>query len=294
MKTLIINSSNVINNSFNDTYTYKFPVGSVNFKNDQVAISGISIFYSWNNITSATTGGQYNNNSFSYIWIDGSSHTITLPDGYYEITDINAYLQSQMVKNTHYLLSTSGNYIYYLELVINQTYYAVQLNCYNMPTSAQASALGYTQPSGATWSFPSTAKTPQFVISSSNNFSLVIGFSGGTYPSTPQSTTYNITSNNGVPQVTPISSVIMACTLLNNPYSIPSTLLYSFSPNVTFGSQIQISPPSPSFVDIQDGTYNDFTITFYDQNINRIQILDDNIVVLLTIKNRNEYIEKIR
>jgi hypothetical protein len=63
---------------------------------------------------------------------------------------------------------------------------------------------------------------------------------------------------------------------------------------VSFGSQIQISPPQVSFVDIQDGTYNDFTIQFYDQNLNRIQILDDNIVVLLTIKNKNEYIEKTR
>jgi hypothetical protein len=294
MKTLIINSSNVISNSYNDTYTYKFPVGSVYFKNDQVGITSISIYYSWNNITSATTGGQYNNNSFSYIWIDGTTHTITLPDGYYEVSDINAYLQSQMVVNTHYMTATNGNFIYYLELVVNQTYYAVQLNCYNVPTTAQASSLGYSLPTTATWSLPATSKTPQFVISSSNNFQTVIGFSPGTYPSTTQSTTYNITSNNGVPQVTPVSSVIIACTLLNNTYSIPSTLLYSFSPNVSFGSQIQISPPQVSFVDIQDGTYNDFTIQFYDQNLNRIQILDDNIVVLLTIKNKNEYIEKTR
>jgi hypothetical protein len=90
-----------------------------------------------------------------------------------------------------------------------------------------------------------------------------------------------------------VSSLIMTCSLLNNSYSIPSTLMYSFSPNVSYGSQIQISPPEMSFVDIQDGSYNDFQIVFFDQNLNRISIQDTNLVILLTVKNKNEYVDKI-
>lgn len=289
MKTLIINSNNVISNSYNDTYTYKFPLGSIAFKNDQVAVSQVNMYYSWPNITSGSTGGQYNNNSFGYYWIDGTLYTVTMPDGYYAITDINAYFQSVMVSNGHYLIDDLGNFIYYLELIINQTYYACQIDCFNVPTSAQATTLKYTQPSNATWDFPSSSVTPQFYVPSNNNFGLVIGFSSGIYPSTTQSTSYSITSNNGVPEVSPVSSLILECTLLNNPYSIPSTLLYSFAPNVSYGEQIQINVPTHSWVDIADGQYNEFTITFKDQNLNRIQILDSNVVILLTIKNKNEY-----
>lgn len=292
MRTLIINSNNLVSTPYNDTYQYRFPIGSVHFKNDQIAVSSISMYYSWENITSSSEGGQYNNNSFQYSWL-GTTITITLPTGYYEIDGMNAYLQSQMVANKHYLIDSNGDYVYYLEIVQNSTYYAVGFNCYAIPTSAQATTLGYTQPSSPGWSFPATATTPQFIVLSTNNFKSVVGFSAGTYPPATQSSNYSVISNNGVPQITPVSSLIMTCSLLNNSYSIPSTLMYSFSPNVSYGSQIQISPPEMSFVDIQDGSYNDFQIVFFDQNLNRISIQDTNLVILLTVKNKNEYVDKI-
>lgn len=292
MRTLIINGNNLVVNAFNDTYSYRFPVGSVTFKNDQIAVSSVSMYYSWENITSGSDGGQYNNNTFQYDFL-GTTITVTIPTGYYEISDINAYLQSQMVANKQYLVDTNGDFVYYLEIVQNSTFYAIQLNSYAVPTAATAAALGYTQPAGALWAFPAVATTPQFIILSTNNFKSVIGFSAGTYPNPTQATNYSIVSNSGVPQVTPVSSLIMTCSLLNNPYSIPSTLLYSFSPNVTYGSQIQVNPPEMSFVDIQDGAYNDFQIQFFDQNLNRVSIQDTNLVILLVVKNKNEYVDKV-
>lgn len=292
MKTLILSGKNVVSNGYNDTYKFDFPSGAVSFKNDQLALTSISMYYSWENISSSNTGGNYNNNSFSYIWL-GTTYSITIPDGNYTISQINSYLQSQMIANYHYLTDTDGNYVYYLEMISNSTYYAVQLNAYAIPTSAQASTLGYSKPSGASWSYPATATTPQFVISSSNNFKSLIGFTDGTYPSVTQSTNYSIVSNNGVPQVSPVASVVVQCNLLQNTYSIPSSLLYSFSPNVDYGEQILVTPPEMSFVDIANGSYNSLIIQFSDQNLNRVAIQDTNLVILLTIKNKNEYTEKI-
>lgn len=290
MKTLIINGENLVSGPYNDTYKYNFPIGSVEFKNDQVAVSAIYMYYSWFNITSATTGSMYNNNVFQYVWYDNagsSTYTVTLPDGYYEVSDINAYLQSQMVANGHYLLDSNGDYVYYLELVTNTTYYAVQFNSYPIPTSLPS---GYTNPASIT--FPATATTPQIIISSTNNFKDVLGFDAGTYPSPTQTTNYSKLSDY-TPQVSPVSSLILSCTLLNNRYAIPSTLLYSFSPaGVSFGSLINITPPEMSFVDIQDGSYTDFTIEFRDQSLNRIAINDTNLVIMLTIKDKYEYLEK--
>lgn len=290
MKTLIINGENLVSGPYNDTYKYNFPIGSVEFKNDQVAVSAIYMYYSWFNITSATTGSMYNNNVFQYVWYNNSgssTYTVTLPDGYYEVSDINAYLQSQMVANGHYLLDSNGDYVYYLELVTNTTYYAVQFNSYPIPTSLPS---GYTNPASIT--FPATATTPQIIISSTNNFKDVLGFDAGTYPSPTQTTNYSKLSDY-TPQVSPVSSLILSCTLLNNRYAIPSTLLYSFSPaGVSFGSLINITPPEMSFVDIQDGSYTDFTIEFRDQSLNRIAINDTNLVIMLTIKDKYEYLEK--
>lgn len=288
MKTLIINSDNAVQNSFNDTYTYTFPAGAVEFKNDQVAVSSVSIYYSWFNVNQRV----YNNNSFTYTWIDGNTYNVVFPDGgYYTIAQLNAYFQSVMVANKHYLInSTTGDFVYYLEFVENSVFYGVQFNAYVVPSVLPA---GFALPAGATWSLPIVAQTPTITILNNNRFGLLIGFSGGTYPPTsPTTTTYSITSNI-TPQLSPVSSLVLSCTLLNNRFSNPSTLLFSFAPNTTFGGLITIQPPELSFVDIQDGQYTDFTIKFTDQFLQPIDIKDNNVVIMLTIRNKYEYINQV-
>lgn len=287
MRTLILNGTNVVSNGFNDTYKYSFPTGAVNFKNDQIAVSAVNMYYSWFNITSATTSSQYGNNSFQYYWYNNAGiqgpYTITLPDGYYSVADLNAYLQSIMVSNGHYLVNSVGDYVYYLELVENATYYAVQFNSFPIPTALPA---GWTNPAAIT--FPAVATTPQLVILSTNNFGTVIGFNAGTYPTPVQATNYSKTSD-FTPVIDPASSLIMTCNLLNNRYALPSTLLYSFTPaNTAFGAIINITPPEMSFVDIQDGSYNDIIIEFRDQNLRRLRINDTQLVIMLTIRNKRE------
>lgn len=278
---IIINGSNVVQGSNNSIYRYVFPQGSVRFNKSKVAVASISLYYSWFNITSTL-----NNNSFSYVWYTNSGSTtvnITIPNGFYSITELNAYLQSQMISNGHYLVDGNGDYVYYLEFATNSTYYSIQFNSYPIPTSLPS---GYSNPASMT--FPVTATTPQIIISS-NNFTNIIGFNAGTYPDPVQSTTYSKLSD-FTPQVTPVQSVVLACSLLNNKYSNPSTILYSFSPvGTSFGSLIQTNPSQFSFVDIQDGSYNTFDITFLDQSFNFLQINDSNLVVQLLIESKKEY-----
>lgn len=283
MKTLIISSKHLVENGNNDTYKFKFP-SSVEFKNDQIALSNISVYYSWFNINSSL----YNNNSFSYKWVDGITYSVSYPDGaYYTISELQAYFYSVMYANKHYLYnSTTDDVLVYLEFVENTTFYGVSFNSYVVPTSLPS---GYTLPSGATWSLPSgSAKTPQIIISSSNNFGDLIGFSSGTYPSSVQSSNYSFVSDY-TPNISPVQSVVVQCSLINNYYSVPNNLLYSFTPNVSFGSLINISPSEYTYVDIQDGQYTEFTLSFVDQSLETISINDSNIVVLLTVRNKYEY-----
>lgn len=296
MKSLIISGNNLVaNNPYNNIFQYNFPSGAVELKDYEVAMTSLSIYYSWPNISSSSTGAQYNNNSFSYIWIDGTKITVTMPDGFYNgATDLNSYLQNVMTTNGHYLINAQNSFIYYLEIVVNVNYYAIQLNCYNVPTSAEASSLSYTQPSNATWSFPSVSTCPQFVISSTNNFGSVIGFSGGTYPSSVVTgTSYSVLSNNGVPNITPINSVVVECSLINNSFTIPNQLLYSFSPNTTYGSQVQINVPAYTYLEVVSGRYQNFNITLKDQDLNPIYLQDTNLVIMLSLRKTSETNSKI-
>jgi hypothetical protein len=285
MKTLILNASTVVENGLNDTYLYRFPAGAVEFKDDQIAVSSVSLFYSWFNIQQSV----YNNNSFSYRWIDGSVNQVMYPDGgYYTVSDLNAYFQSVMYANGHYLInSTTGKSLFFLEFVENSVYYAIQFNAYIIPTTLPS---GFALPAGASWSLPVSASSAQITIGT-NNFGTLIGFSSGTYPSSPATSTYSANSNI-TPQISPVSSLVVSCSLVNNRYSIPSTLVFSFAPNTTFGSLINVYPPEYSFVDIQDGQYTDFTIKFSDQLLRTIRINDNNIVVMLTIRNKYELTDK--
>lgn len=285
MRKLIVNGAYVSDDK--STYTYKFPLGSQPTfeKGDKVALDSLSIYYSWPSITAANA-----NNTFTYTWIDGNPYTITVPDGFYTITDLNSYLQYKLIANNHYMETSTGSYVYFFNFSSNTTKYAIQLDVSPVPTSATATTNGWTVPGTATWSLPASSTLPQLTIPASNSIKDIIGFTAGTYPptgSTSSTSVYSHTSDY-TPQVTPVSSVVVTCSLLNNPYSIPNNLLYSFAPNATYGSQINILPPTPTFVDMQGGKVAEFSLTFLDQNFKKLPIKDTNVVILLNIASANE------
>ena len=65
-------------------------------------------------------------------------------------------------------------------------------------------------------------------------------------------------------------------------------LLYSFSPQATFGDQFTIAPNQLIFINIQEGQYNKFAVEFADQNNKPVAIEDPNFVVLLIISEADE------
>lgn len=277
MRTLVINNTNVLPFD-NSRFKYRFP-STNKFEKDQIAVSNVYINFSWFNVTS-----QNNNNSFQYIWTDGSgttTHDVVLPDGAYEVSTINAYLQFVMLNNGHYLVDDNGDYIWYLEIVTNPTYYSVELKSYPLVTALPA---GWSNPASIV--FPATASTPQFVIPNTD-ITTLLGFPAGTYPSAVQATTYNILSPNS-PQIQVVQSVIILCSLLNNTLALPNTIIYSFTTGTrSFGQLISFSVPELVFTDIQDGFYDQFEIQFVDQNFKPLAIRDTNLVVQLVVRKRD-------
>jgi len=129
-----------------------------------------------------------------------------------------------------------------------------------------------------------SAQTTQLIVPDTN-FTSLIGFTNATFPAVIQTTTQSFLSTT-TPQVSPVQSLILTCNLLNNKFSIPSTILYSFAPSgVSFGNIIDSAPNEYLFVPIQDGAYTELTIEFLDQNFNKLLLNDTNLIVQLLIKN---------
>jgi hypothetical protein len=288
-RTIIINSSNIVNDTNNSNFQYNFPGGGIDLKPSQkVGLVNLSMYYSTFNITLSN-----NNNSYSYIWVNGLSYNVIMPDGFYDVDAINNFLHFTFVQNQHYLITSTGDYVYLTTWTVNASRYSAELNCFGI-SSALATANGWTKPSGSSWVIPTNFIIPQIVIPATK-FSLVVGFAVGVFPNsvisgvppaqiqTPSYPTDQQFLSSFTPQVSPLSSYILTCSLVNNNYAVPNNLLYSFPPQGTVGEQFLVSPYEYMMINCNPGTYSYFTITLVDQNFQPIAIEDPNIIIQLII-----------
>lgn len=272
---LVLNSNNAINNS---TFRYNFINGFVINDDAELCISNIQIPYSWNNISLA-----YNNNSIQITFPANAGSfftgTITFADGFYTVPNLNAYIQKYSIENGLYLINDSGQYVYYLTLYYNTTYYGVQLISQLMPTSLPS---GWTAPSN--WvGFHSVSLTPQITILN-NNFGKIIGFNSGTFPTT--NTANASILNTFTPLGSNVNSLIIRCSLVDNQCGMPTDVLDTMPVNATFGSNINYQPYSLKWVKISSGFQQFLTISFVDENLNALAAQDPNITISLLLNNK--------
>ena len=298
MKIIILNQSNLIQDGQNNKMIYKFP-NSITFKNNYIAVSSISMFYSWFNISQAL-----GNNKIYYTWVVGitpTTYTITIPDGLYEIADLNSYFQFIMTQNGTYLIDENGNNVFYFTLTSNTTRYAVQIATYLFPTSATFPST-WTLPSNFV-GFPTTEQNP--VISFPASFNTIVGFSAGFSSDANISNSYVVPPNQTLisknslgtitylstqsPEVQPNSNAIISISGIDNNLIQPSSVIYSLVPSVAFGEQISEQPPQFMWNRMIDGTYNQIRLTILGTNLQPLQIQDPNITILLAIRDSDEY-----
>ena len=286
---LVLNNTNVVGN-YNTQLQYNFISGTFHIPEDsRMCLSSLTLPYSWFNINSTL----YNNASFSYIWYYGAglskTYNVTIADGFYSLDSLQQYLELYMISQNQYFINgTTGQNLYYIYFSTNSTYYAIQLICSPIPTSVPS---GYTAPSAGfnynnstNYGFPTSTTTPQVVISSSNKFGSLIGFSAGTYPKTSDSSTVN-NLGNLTPNLTPVNSLILLCNLVRNEVSSQSNIFTSIPISDTqFGSNINYQPNFQNWVSIQSGSYSSFQISIVDQNFNYIEAKDPNMLITITME----------
>ena len=272
-QTIVLNKNNISDTTTNNTLIYKFP-NSVQFKNNSIALEAITMYYSWTNINSSPLG----NNTFSYTWKVGSTvttYTVTIPDGLYEISDLNSYLQYKFIANGHYLINSSSQNVYYAEFLVNPITYGVNIVTYAVPTLATLPS-GYTAPSGFA-GYP-TRSSYYPVITTPANFNSIVGYTAG------YTTSSGTNSSSTTPQVQPNPTLFLTCSGISNKYTNPSTVLYSITPTVGLGEIITERPNEKSYAKLIDGTYNQLTIRILGSDLNPITILDPSITIMLSIK----------
>jgi len=288
--TLVLNSSNVQNTSTNTTFKYNFIQGGFQVKDMEMCVSSITLPYSFYNVSS-----YYANRTFSLIFPTAATTTtisVTLPEGFYSVTDINSYIQQVCINYGAYLIDSTGNYVYYQQLVYNTTYYSVQLLLFSVPTTlptgysyATAGSLGSVYTTAV--KLPTTAYTPQFVLASTGSIATIIGFkTGTTYPSA-QTTTQQTLLSTLTPVGSTVNSLILQCSLIDNPVTMPSDILDSMPiKDTSFGSNITYDPSFEKYVSLSNGSFNNFTFSFRDQNLNEIYARDPNVSITLIIRKK--------
>ncbi|GMF35236.1 unnamed protein product [Phytophthora lilii] len=257
-------------------YTFSRPVDLSKF---EIGLGSISMYYSWMAITA-----ERGNNKLKIIWPTGTTtqtFTITIPDGTYEMSDLNNYLQWWSIQNNLYLTnSTTGQNYYFISVAANPSSYDIQFTM--QPYKAVS---GYTAASGAL-AFSTSGYTPQIQIidSGTNSFSSIVGLSQGTYPPAQQATLYSVLSDL-TPVIDPVSSVIVGVSNLQNPLASNNQVLHSFtSAGVGFGGLITTSQGQGISYCPMQGTTNELLVSFYDDKMLPLKIIDANLCIRLLIR----------
>lgn len=296
MRTLIINSTNLIPDGQNNKLVYRFP-NSVQFKDSYISLSQAQLYYSWFNISS-----DYTNNIIQYIWINNlgvqTTYTITIPDGLYEVSTLNQLLQYTFIQNGHYLVNGSGQNVYYAEMLINTSRYAVQINTFLFPTALPA---GWTNPAGVL--FPPQSFNPSIILPA--NINKILGFVAGFSTNLninnayiPPTSNYISKLGNGTlsyistsaPNVQPNSCVIINISNIDNQYAQPTGTCYTIVPSVAIGEVINEKPVNYIWNKLIPGTYNEIAIQLLGSDLQPIKIQDPSMTFVFVIKNSDESI----
>ena len=288
MSLIVINQNNVVLNSNNSTYTYPFPSTAV-FSNHELCVQSVSVYYCWLNISSLLQ-----NNTFSYTWTVGTTvttYTIIIPDGLYELVDLNNYFQFVQIQNGTYLINDLSKNVFYCEFIINPTNYKFQINTFpvplSLPTGWSAPVANVAAGYAAFQGFPATTRNPVVTISSAG-FGSIMGFNAGfaTVPNIGVGTnlSYNSTKT---PQIQPSPSALIGCSIVSNKYAAPSSIIYNVVPDVPLAGLINSKPNENTWIEISKGNYNSITIQFLSSTtFSPLQLLDSNLSVLLLIREK--------
>lgn len=286
MNAIVVTKKDIVSSSGNNVFKYDFR-NSVDLRNKEIALSSITLYYSWFNITS-----DIGNNTFTYTWRVNTTetpYTITLPDGLYTPSDINAYMQKTFIANGHYIInSTTGDYVYYAEFIHNNTLNSVDIITHPVPDALPA---GYTEPTNFD-GWPDDYYNP--VITLTADFNEFMGYTAGYATSDNYGIGTKLSYNSSTsPDFNVNETILITIQQVQNEYTFPYGVVYAFTVTNESATQIIIEQPSfPIFSPLIGGYYDNLYIRLLkSSDYTPITIDDPNITMIFAIKDKNVQIE---
>ena len=200
-----------------------------------VALSNISIYYTWKNIKSSC-----NNNKFK-ISAPTWNEKFELPDGSYSVLDMQDYFEYIFKKHSENVNNPPIRI--YVNRIENRITFKIKRGYYLELLK------------GETMKLLGSAES--------------------------KITKYK--SGEDVAHLDAVELVLIHCNLVNSDYQQDSRILYTFVPNNTFGSLLDILPTNHVFLKTFNSEFQEIKIWFTDQTSKPLEV-EDRINVTLIIK----------
>ena len=254
METFFMNTKNSKTNKPN-RFKYDL-IDKLDLKNPNknMALANLSIYYTWKNVKSI-----YNNNKFK-ISAPTWNETFDLPDGSYNISEIQDYIE-YIIKTYMKQLPSWPTYSY-IEYIIKKHETIGE----NAPILIYANTIN---------------NRIVFKIKSGYKLELLSKETMKLLGSTKGIIDADKNSEN-VPRLENVEVVLVHCNLVNNSYQQHSRVLFTFVPTKQYGQLISISPHSLVFLKTMNTDFSEIEVWFTDQNNSALEI-EDNVNISLII-----------
>ena len=212
-------------------------------KKYEIALVNLETYYSFPNIDET-------NNTFVYSPDNGNSwEKIKIPEGSYEIDDINDAIQHEMKKRTHY---DEINEDYYINIAPNT----------NTLKSVLILEKGY-----------------QVDFNHQNSLAKVLGFTGTKY-------TEGFHESENVVDILRINSILVNIDIISGSYVNGTTksTIYSFFPDVSPGYKIIESPVNLVYLPITLNTIDSLNVMITDQDDHLLNLRNEKLTIRFHIR----------
>ena len=212
-------------------------------KKYEIALVNLETYYSFPNIDET-------NNLFVYSPDNGNSwEKIKIPEGSYEIDDINNAIQHEMEKRTHY---DEINEDYYINIAPNT----------NTLKSVLILEKGY-----------------QVDFNHQNSLAKVLGFTGTKY-------TEGFHESENVVDILRINSILVNIDIISGSYVNGTTksTIYSFFPDVSPGYKIIESPVNLVYLPITLNTIDSLNVMITDQDDHLLNLRNEKLTIRFHIR----------
>ena len=203
--------------------------------NKKITLSDLSIHYTWYNIKE-----QYNNNKFRLsgpTW----SEDVSIPDGSYEISQIQNYFLDKVIKKPESNIKSNEQspILIYANRILNRVTFRIKAG---------------------------------YELELLTNETMRLLGDGPIIDTTKNS--------ENVPKLEIVRNVLVFCNLVENGYLQDSKLLF-FVPNSRFRNLLSITPQVLKYCDTVDSIFDYIEISFADQNSRPLEIDDDITVTII-------------